>query len=218
MTDAAIALRDVDVGYRSRPLLMGLNLVIAKGGFHAVLGANGAGKTTLLKTIAGILPPLRGRVEYSEGSRLIGYVPQKERLDPIFLFSAMDVVLMGGCGTVGPGRRFTKEVRNRADELMDLAGARGFSGALFSQLSGGQKQRVLIARALMTEPKVLILDEPTAGVDAPSAESIFELLQRLEMTIIMVSHDLPLVRKYVRDGIWVRDGAIEQGSIENFFK
>src|SRR5690349_2463192 len=87
VTEPAIALHDVDVGYRSRPLFLGLNLEIPAGTFQAILGANGSGKTTLLKTLAGILPPLRGKVEFTNGARAIGYVPQKESLDPIYLFS-----------------------------------------------------------------------------------------------------------------------------------
>jgi ABC-type Mn2+/Zn2+ transport system ATPase subunit len=218
VTEAAVAFRDADVGYRSRPLFRGLNLEIAKGTFQAILGANGTGKTTLLKTIAGILPPLRGRVEYGSDRSIIGYVPQKERLDALYLFSAFDVTLMGACGSVGPGRRLGSDNRAKATRMLELTGASAFARQLYSQLSGGQKQRALIARALMTEPDILILDEPTAGVDAAASESIFQLLLKLQaeraMTVLLVTHDLPLVRRHVKDAIWVHEGTVTQGSVE----
>ena len=217
MSPPAIALRDVDVGYRSRPLFVGLNLEIPKGSFHALLGPNGAGKTTLLKTIAGILPPLRGQVEYAEDAHVIGYVPQKEQLDPLFLFSAFDVAMMGACREVGAGRRLGRATRAKASRMLDLTGASEFAKIRFSQLSGGQKQRTLIARALMTEPHILILDEPTAGVDPAAAQSILELLLKLQseraMTILLVTHDLPLVRRHVQSAICVHDGHAHQGPV-----
>ena len=215
MSDIAIALHDVDVGYRSRPIFKGLDLGIEKGSFHALLGPNGAGKTTLLKTIAGILPPLRGRVEYADGSRILGYVPQKETLDALYLFSARDVALMGACREIGPGRRLGKKAREQADEMLELTGASEFADRLFSQLSGGQKQRTLIARALMTHPHVLILDEPTAGVDPAASQSILQLLLKLQsernMTVMLVTHDLVLVRRHIRDSIWVHEGLVQKG-------
>ena len=219
MTDAAIKLQDVDVGYRSRLLFSGLNLEIPKGSFHALLGANGTGKTTLLKTIAGILPTMRGRVEYADGAEAIGYVPQKEQLDPLFLFTALDVALMGACRERGPGRRIGKEARADAMEMLTLTGGAGFASELFSRLSGGQKQRTLIARALMTQPKILILDEPTAGLDAASSESVLQLLLKLQsergMTVLMVTHDLPQVRRHLREAIWVQEGALRIGDVKS---
>jgi ABC-type Mn2+/Zn2+ transport system ATPase subunit len=217
--DPAITLRGVDVGYRSRLLFQGLNLEIEKGSFYALLGSNGAGKTTLLKTIAGIIPPLRGRVEYADGAEAIGYVPQKEQLDAIFLFSALDVALMGACHDRRPGRRLGKEARAEAIKMLTLTGADGFSADLYSRLSGGQKQRTLIARALMTQPKILILDEPTAGLDAASSESILQLLVKLQkehgMTVLMVTHDLPQVRRHIRDAIWVQAGTLLKGDAKS---
>ncbi len=213
--EAAIAFHDVDVGYRSHPIFLGLNLEIPRGSFQAILGENGAGKSTLLKAIAGILPPLRGKVEHGAGGVVIGYVPQKEQLDSLYLFSALDVAKMGACCNVGPGRRLGAKARDQAIRMLELTGALEFKDQLFSQLSGGQKQRTLIARALMTEPEILILDEPTAGVDHAACESILQLLVKLhterKITVLMVTHDLALVRKYLSDAMWVHDGKIIQG-------
>ncbi len=142
-------------------------------------------------------------------------MPQKEALDPLFLFSAVEVVTMGACGKVGPGRRLGGAVREQAARLLELTGAAEFKDRLFSLLSGGQKQRTLIARALMTEPDILILDEPTAGVDAAASESILQFLGKLQaernLTVLLVTHDLSLVRRHARDVIWVREGTLLRG-------
>jgi ABC-type Mn2+/Zn2+ transport system ATPase subunit len=103
--------------------------------------------------------------------------------------------------------------------MLALTEAAGFASELFSRLSGGQKQRTLIARALMTQPKILILDEPTAGLDAASSESVLQLLLKLQneraMTVLMVTHDLPQVRRYLREAIWVREGALQIGDVKS---
>lgn len=212
--DAAISLRDADVGYRSRPLFTRLNLAVERGAFLAALGPNGAGKSTLLKTMAGVLPALRGRVE---ANGTIGYVPQKESLDSVFLFSAFEVALMGGCATVGAGRFFSRAIKDQARAALETVGASEFQNQLFAELSGGQKQRTLIARALMTNPRILLLDEPTAGVDPAASESILQLLIKLhrerEMTVILVTHDLPLVRRHVTDALWIGAGKVERAKV-----
>ena len=212
--DAAIAIREADVGYRSRPLFSGLSLGIERGAFLAALGPNGAGKSTLLKTMAGVLAPLRGRVE---AIGTIGYVPQKESLDSVFLFSAFEVALMGGCATTGPGRFFSRGVKNQARAALATVGASEFANQLFSELSGGQKQRTLIARALMTNPQILLLDEPTAGVDAAASESILQLLLKLHreraMTVVLVTHDLPLVRRHLTEALWIGAGKVKRAKV-----
>lgn len=216
MSDAAIQLQGADVGYRSRPLFSNLNLQIEKGAFLAALGPNGAGKSTLLKTMAGVLRPLRGEVRRA-GS--IGYVPQKESLDPVFLFSAFEVALMGAAATTKAGRFYSSETKNRVRATLAEVGAADFADQLFSQLSGGQKQRALIARALMTEPQILLLDEPTAGVDPAASESILQLLLKLHrernLTVLLVTHDLPLVRRHVAEALWINPGQVARGAVRD---
>src|SRR5204862_8072532 len=128
---------------------------------------------------------------------------QKEPLDALYLFSAHAGALMGACRDIGPIRRPGKQAREQASRMLELTGASEFADRLFSQLSGGQKQRALIARALMTHPQVLILDDPTAGVDPAASQSILQptlkLQARRNMNMMLVTHDLALVRRHTRE-------------------
>ena len=207
-------LQGVAVGYDRHAVLAGLDLQIARGTFTGLLGTNGSGKTTLLKTIAGILPPLAGSVTFHPPA-VLGYVPQRDQLDSVFLFSAFEVALMGVCGRVGAGRRIGSAERGRVLDCLRQTGADGFARERFAELSGGQKQRVLIARALAAQADFLLLDEPTAGIDAAATKAIMELLVQLHrersLTILMVNHDLAAVRQTAQHIIWVRDGKLLQG-------
>jgi ABC-type Mn2+/Zn2+ transport system ATPase subunit len=212
-----VDLQNLAVGYGRQIVLKGINASIPRAAFIGLLGANGSGKTTLLKTIARIIPPLAGKITLGNGSSVvIGYVPQRESLDQSFLLSSFEVVLMGACGRVGPGRMLSRAERDWARECMRDTGAETLQRKPFADLSGGQKQRVLIARALVARPDLLLLDEPTAGVDASAVDAIVALLRKLNasgMTIIMVNHDLPVVRRAATSICWVRGGKIEIGSV-----
>jgi zinc transport system ATP-binding protein len=219
MADPLVILERVAVGYDGHPVLTGVNATISRGDSVGLLGANGSGKTTLLKTIAGVLRPLEGEVRYASGEGatrpMIGYVPQRESLDQTFLLSSLEVVLMGACGTVGPGRFLGSKYREWARECMERTDSGNLSRRRFAELSGGQKQRVLIARALVARPDLLLLDEPTAGVDPAATSAIAELLQKLNadgMTVLMINHDLPVVRRVARIIFWAKEGALEQGA------
>lgn len=222
MTDELLlTLENVAVGYDRRAVLSGVNLAFKRGTFTGLLGANGSGKSTLIKTILGILPPLSGHVTFGRpGGRetVLGYVPQRESLDPIFLLSSFEVVLMGVCGRVGPGRFTNKAEREWARHCLEQTDTAELAEKQFSELSGGQKQRVLIARALAAKPDFLLLDEPTSGIDVSVKQSIMELLRRIhqeqKQTILMASHDLPVVRRYVQHLVWLRDGKISEGAPE----
>jgi ABC-type Mn2+/Zn2+ transport system ATPase subunit len=213
-----LELQDVAVGYDRSVVLRDVQLRLRRGSFTGLLGANGSGKSTLIKTILGVLPPLAGRIHFSRvhgRDPILGYVPQREALDPIFLLSSFEVVLMGACGRVGPGRFFGRVEREWARHCLEQTGVADLAGDRFSQLSGGQKQRVLIARALAAKPDFLLLDEPTAGIDAAASQAIMELLRQIhaghKMTLLMVNHDLGTVRKYVEQVIWLDEGRVLQG-------
>ena len=216
--DTLLELQDVAVGYDRHAVLRNVQLSVARGSFTGLLGANGSGKSTLIKTILGIIPPLSGQVAFSRANgreTVLGYVPQRESLDPIFLLSCFEVVLMGVCGRVGPGRFISKTERAWARHCLEQTDAGGLAGRQFSELSGGQKQRVLIARALAAKPDFLLLDEPTSGIDVTVKRSVMELLRRIhqeqKQTILMSSHDLPVVRRYVGHVVWLREGRILEG-------
>jgi ABC-type Mn2+/Zn2+ transport system ATPase subunit len=216
-----LTLENVAVGYGRLVVLPDVNLALPRGSFTGLLGANGSGKSTLIKTILGIIPPLSGRVEFTpvDGRpHVLGYTPQRDLLDSIFLLSSFEVVLMGTCGRVRPGRRIGSAEKDWAHDCLKESGADHLSKKLFSQLSGGQKQRVLIARALATRPDFLLLDEPTSGIDAAARQAIMDVLgkihERQKLTIVMASHDLPLVRAYVQRAIWLHAGRVLQGPVQ----
>ncbi|MCB1181849.1 ATP-binding cassette domain-containing protein [bacterium] len=205
-----ISCHDLSFGYDDRVVLDHVDIRIPEGDFVCVVGANGSGKTTLLKLALGLLEPTRGRIEvYGRAPRhtrgRIGYVPQHPRLDPLFPVSALDVVLMGrlGCGaSLGNWRGAD---RDRARAALAEVGLSDRAGHHFAALSGGQKQRVLIARALAADPDLLLLDEPTAGLDAHVEEGFYRLLEELNrrLTIVLVSHDLGFVSGFVKSVVCV---------------
>ena len=216
-----LSLEHVSAGYVGRTVLTDVNLQLCRGRFTGLLGPNGSGKSTLLKTILGIFPPLGGAIRWHpiQGREpVMGYMPQRDQLDPIYLISSFEVVLMGVCGRVGPGRPIGKGEREWARQCLEKTGALNLSHRLFSQLSGGQKQRVLMARALATKPDLLLLDEPIAGIDASATRAIMEVLRELhqaqEQTILMVSHDLATVRQYAQDVIWLHQGKVLHGPVQ----
>lgn len=219
--DSFVSLNRVSVGYGQKVVLADLQLELPRGSFTALLGANGSGKSTLVKTLAGLQPPLAGqvRITAASGARaMIGYVPQREQLDPLFLFSGFEVALMGVFGRVAPGRLVPASEREGVRHCLRLTGADRFAHQSYSQLSGGQKQRILVARALAMKPDLLLLDEPTAGIDPAAAQAIMDVLARLHreqgQTILLVSHDLPTMREYVQQVIWLHHGRLLQGPVQ----
>ena len=214
----AIALRDVSLGYDGRPVLKHVELTIEQGEFCALLGPNGAGKTTLLRGMLGLVPVLAGRIEYGIDRRTSppGYVPQRESLDPIFPLTVLEVVLMGTFARLRPLRPVGRREHRLAADCLDQVGLAPIAGRPFWSLSGGQKERVLIARALAAEPRILLLDEPTAGVDPGATAAIMDAITRLNrergLTVVLVSHQLRVVRQVVRSVIWVDAGSAVKGT------
>ena len=205
MTDpAAIEISDLWFSYEARPVLRGVNVRINPGEQVCMVGPNGGGKTTLLKLILGLLKPDRGQVRVfggtpGEGRRHVGYTPQHAAFDPQFPVSAADVVLMGRLGRTGLWGPYRRDDRRAADLALGEVGLAELRKHPFATLSGGQRQRVLIARALASEPKLLLLDEPTASLDAGVEAEFHELLARLSdrMTLVIVSHDVGFVSQLV---------------------
>ena len=214
-----IELDNLAIGYNGHAVLAGISLSIMRSSFTAILGANGSGKSTLLKTLLGLQPPIEGRVHLatnSGASPVFGYVPQTPALDPLYPLTGFDVTLMGTFGRVGAGRFVPQTERSFAQECLRATTAETFAHQRFGVLSGGQKQRVLIARALATKPDVLVLDEPTAGVDAAATHALLEFISQIhqerKLTILLVTHDLPLVRKHAQQVIWLHQGKVLCGT------
>src|ERR1043166_2324297 len=197
-----IVFERADLGYGNRRILSGIDFDVVAGDFLGIVGPNGAGKTTLLKAILGLLKPMAGRVERPAGSVNIGYVPQRESVDTLFPLTVLDIVLMGRYSRLGPFGRPTRDDKERAFKALDHVGIRDLANRSYQNLSGGQKQRALIARALVGEPTLLILDEPTNGMDLVSEKAIMELVRHLHdvdrITVLMVSHLLNTVVNYAK--------------------
>ncbi len=221
MNEALITLNNLSIGYNGHAVLSGISVSIARASFTAILGANGSGKSTLLKTLLGLLPPLAGRIDVATPAdkRLIfGYVPQSIQFDPIYLLTGFDVALMGTFGRVRPGRFIPPSERAFTLECLRAAGAEEFAQKRFAELSGGQKQRVLIARALTTRPDVLMLDEPTAGVDLTATHAVLDFISQIikekQITVLLVTHDFALVRDHAEHVIWLHHGKVISGTAE----
>ncbi|MBI2963710.1 MAG: metal ABC transporter ATP-binding protein [Deltaproteobacteria bacterium] len=221
MTTASLHLSGVSLGYAGRTVLRDVSFVIERGEFVALIGPNGAGKTTLFRGMLGLISPFGGRIDYGFDRRASppGYVPQKESLDPIFPLTAYEVVLMAAAARVPPLWPVGRRRRGLAAECLAAVGLAQSAEQPFWALSGGQKQRVLIARALAVEPEILLLDEPTAGVDLGAEAAIVDVIARLnrerELTVVLVSHHLRLVRQLVRSVIRVADGSATKGSSDD---
>jgi ABC-type Mn2+/Zn2+ transport system ATPase subunit len=199
--EAAIRVEAATIGHGRRPLFEGLTFSVERGDFLALVGPNGAGKTTALRTVAGILPPLRGRV-IRAADITIGYVPQERDLDPVFPLSALDVALQGRLAPGRAGWRLGAADREAARDALARAGVAELGALRFHELSGGQKQRVLIARGLASGATLLVLDEPTSGMDPPGERALMDLLRALHaergLAVAMASHHLGVVANYAR--------------------
>ena len=217
-----LKLHDVSLGYDNRPVIEHVSLELAQGEFVGLLGPNGAGKTTLLRGIVGLIPVLAGTLEYGfdKAVRPLGYVPQRETLDPTFPLSAFEVVLMGTYAHLTPLRRAGRTQRRLAQHCLELVRLGAIADKRFASLSGGQRQRVLIARALAAQPLVMLLDEPTAGVDAEATAAIMEVVSRLNcdegLTVLLVTHQVRMLRGIASGVIWVQDGRATRGHVEEF--
>ncbi len=214
-----IALRGACFGYGTERVVSDVDLELCPGSFAAMLGPNGAGKTTLLRGILGLIAPVAGTVDRRRAR--IGYVPQRESLDPVYPITVEEVVQMGAYGRLAGLRRLSREERDFALECLRRVGLAERRAELFSRLSGGQRQRALIARALMTHPNVLLLDEPTSGVDRPTQDVIVALLERLSrdeaLAILIVSHQLAVTRSVSRV-VWVAGGHVLVGDADDMLR
>lgn len=209
--------KDVYLGYRGEVVLPSVNLLIEEGDFIGIVGPNGAGKTTLLRAIAGILKPMKGEIIIHKPDLSLGYVPQRSILEETYPLTAMEIVCMGLYKKVGI-LRSVKRFKGEAKEALRIVGLEGMEDKLYRELSGGQKQKVLLARALVSEPEILLLDEPITDLDVASQKNMLDFLSKLNkekgMTILLVSHLLDVVAERAEKIVMLGDGKVLSGKKE----
>ncbi|MCR4850403.1 MAG: ABC transporter ATP-binding protein [Lachnospiraceae bacterium] len=198
---ALITVTDLVLGYDSQIILSDLNFKIDQGDYLCIVGENGSGKTTLMKTLLNLKDPLGGRIVTGDGLRRneIGYLPQQTAIQKDFPASVWEIVLSGCQSRCGLRPFYGKEERKLAEENMERMEIKELAGRCYADLSGGQQQRVLLARALCATRKVLLLDEPVAGLDPMVTSQMYDLIAKLNkegITIIMISHDISAALRY----------------------
>lgn len=204
-----IEIENLGFSYERTNVLHGVHLKVMRGEFIGIMGPNGGGKTTLLKLLMGFLTPTQGKVSV-QGK--IGYVPQVQKTDRDFPITVNELILLGGLSQVNFWGVYPTDVKEKASYLMDKLGLSLHKHKVFGALSGGLAQRALLARALLSDPDLLLLDEPTANIDTASTKIIFEMLEKLKgnKTILLVTHDLKTIIERVTRVICV------QGTVSSF--
>ncbi|BDU51528.1 metal ABC transporter ATP-binding protein [Haliovirga abyssi] len=198
-----IDINNITAGYDNHKIaLKNINLSIYENDFIGIIGPNGGGKTTLLKVILGLLKPFSGEIKYysDEKEHFIGYLPQFKLIDEKFPIIVKDVILSGLSSKKSIFKAISKEDNNKLEKIMEEIKITDLKNRAIGSLSGGQLQRVFLARAIISNPKILILDEPNTFVDKKFSSTLYDLLRELNknMTIILVSHDLGTIPQYVK--------------------
>jgi len=196
-----IEVKNISFSYKKTKVLEDINFNIEENDFLAIIGPNGGGKSTLLKLILGLLKTKVGKINSHLQSNSIGYVPQNTNLNTHFPITSLEVVLMGHIGGKKPLFGYSKEEIACAQNSLRQVGMLVFQDTKIGDLSGGQRQRVFIARSLCSNPKIILLDEPTASIDVKGQTEVYELLKQLnkKITIVVVSHDISVLLNYAKN-------------------
>ncbi|MGJ8545686.1 MAG: metal ABC transporter ATP-binding protein [Sulfitobacter sp.] len=223
--DSPLAIRGLTVSYGQKPAVFSADMTVLRGSMTAIIGPNGAGKSTLLKAALGILKPLAGKVSVfgqpvSKQRHRIAYVPQRASVDWDFPTRVIDVVMMGLYPQLGLLGAVRRTHRAKAEDALERVGMSDFATRQIGQLSGGQQQRVFLARALVQDAELYLLDEPFAGVDAATEKAIIAVLKSLRdagKTVVAVHHDLSTVTDYFDHVYLINTRRIAEGSVAQAF-
>jgi ABC-type Mn2+/Zn2+ transport system ATPase subunit len=213
---ALLEFQNVTLAYGRKVVLHDLNFVVEAGEFFGIVGANGSGKTTILRALLGILRPKRGQiVAHLPGTLRFGYVPQRGFLDELYPLTGQDIVMMGRYAGLGPWGWPGPRDRQVVQESLEHVGAVDLAKKPFRAMSGGQKQRMLIARALASEARMLVLDEPTDGMDLEGQHGILDLITRLRresgVTVVYVTHRLNELSSVAQRLLLLHEGQVRVG-------
>lgn len=200
MKDSLITLEGVSASYSGKNVLREVDLDIAPDDFTGVIGPNGGGKTTLLKLILGLLKPASGTIKRNIPMNEIGYLPQVNQFDDQFPITVSDVVMSGLSEGLGQGVKRKRGFQQRVSEVLDSVGISGLHNRPIGELSGGELQRTMLGRAIISSPRLLILDEPNTYVDNRFEQELYKLLVELnkKMAILLVSHDVGMISPYIK--------------------
>ncbi|MCH2137155.1 MAG: ABC transporter ATP-binding protein [Phycisphaerales bacterium] len=222
---APLSIHDLTVAWDRKPVLWDVDLDVPEGVLACIVGPNGAGKSTLIKACLDLVPAVSGEVRvfgkpYRRHRKRVGYVPQRESVDWSFPVSALDVVAMGTYGRLGWLRPLGATQKRQAMEALDRVGLADHASRQISQLSGGQQQRVFLARALVQDADLYLMDEPFASVDAATEQAIVDVLRQLKSqgkTLVVVHHDLQTVPDYFDWAILLNMRVVAAGPVEETF-
>lgn len=215
--------KKLNIGYSDKTICKDISFSLEQGQYFCVIGENGCGKSTLLKTILGLTKQLSGKVIFDKNfnKSMIGYLPQQTDLQRDFPATVREVIMSGFLNKMGFRPFYNKEEKQKATEIMQFLGIENLQKKSYRELSGGQQQRVLLARALCATDELLVLDEPTNGLDSRTINKFYDLLSELNkkgITILMVSHNLDKVIKYATDIIYLKDTPQFIGKKEDFLQ
>lgn len=225
MTLIPLSISDLTVAYHRKPVIWDIAVDVPPGALVGVVGPNGAGKSTLLKACLDLIPITSGRVEffgkpYAEVRNRVAYVPQRESVDWDFPILAIDVVAMGLYRQIGWFRPVRKRHLQTAQAALDRVGIGELANRQISQLSGGQQQRVFLARALVQQAELYLMDEPFAAVDAATETAIVEILRQMKSegkTAVVIHHDLQTVRDYFDYVVLINMRVVAAGAVDDVF-
>ena len=204
--DILLRFKEVDVSYGGDPVLKNLNFEVTERDFLGIIGPNGGGKTTLVKTVLGLVKPLRGEIAFFEKEKevpeiTIGYLPQMSRIDPKFPVTGREMVLSGLAHRRNRLRRYGSEQQRQLQQTAAQLGIEAYMDKPVGELSGGEMQRVLLGRAIIADPRLLILDEPNTYVDKPFESRFYQLLEEInkKTAILLISHDIGTIISQVKN-------------------
>lgn len=224
-TSIPLSVQDLTVAWHRKPVIWDVQFDVAPGQLVGIIGPNGAGKSTLLKAIMDLVPRTSGRIEifggpWKHNRQRVGYVPQRESVDWDFPVSVLDVVTMGLYGRLGWFRPVRKQHREAAQRALERVGMGALAGRQISQLSGGQQQRTFLARALVQDADLYLMDEPFAAVDAATEQAIVEILREMRAagkTAVVIHHDLHTVTDYFDSVVLLNMRVVAQGATSDVF-